>query len=498
MTMTAPEVDAVSDDEIIDDSAGDKPSSKELRALARQFKQGYKFVRTSGGHFRIRDRHGQFVKFRGHNLTVSQRPSPGVLRAFREELVEAQVLQGTKPRAITDEAVERRKAANRDRMERMARDRQVEATARLERYRAVFDRMHGLVPGLSGDLGHVAAMLIQEQPDVLKGRRLQTPDLLVQNAHRMLNGAWVEADYAIVWDTLIERLEHAPDPIGEWYSLVREARHLPLDTVEVRLPEGSADDWPFRVELLPIDALLVDRDAYQRPVSWPFVRKEAARFDPSLVGTIDVAQRSPSQFAIVDGQQRSEIVRLVGKRTLWCSIYVGLDVESEARMFLRKNRDRKTMHPYYTFRASLTANDPDAVGAHQIVERHGYRLAIAAPNETREANIAAIAAVQTAYARKLPDGTPTLEPTLAVLNRATLGLDHGQDSMLIRGLSRLFVERPDVDVDVLVAVLTERTPTLVLARARELKRTERATGEGAVARVLTREHDTRVRRVRRG
>lgn len=477
--------------------APDRPSSKELRALARRFKQGYRYERTSGGHFRVRDRHDNLVEWRGKNLTISQNPSPGSLRAHEEQLAEALVLRGTKTRPMSDADEKRKTQINRERMARMSRDRQVVATARLKRYRAVFDRMHGIdVPGLSSDLGHVAAMLMREHPNDTQARRLQTPDLLTGNAYRMLNGAWVDADYAVIWDDLIDRLERAPDSIGEWYSLVREAKGLPLDNVEVRLPKGSEDDWPFRVELLPLDALLADRESYQRPVSWPFVRKEAARFDPSLVGTIDVAQRSPSVFAIVDGQQRSEIVRLVGKQTIWCSIYAGLDVESEARMFLRKNRDRKTMHPYYTFRASMTAADPDALGANEIVERYGYRLAIGAPTQEREANIAAIAAVQTAYARKLPDGTPTLDPTLALLRRSTLGLDHGQDSMLIRGVSRAFVERPELNRDALAAALSERGPTLVLARARDLKRSERVSGEIAIARVLLREHDTRLRKPR--
>src|SRR5262249_42967986 len=154
------------------------------------------------------------------------------------------------------------------------------------------------------------------------------------------NGAPIDLDYARVWEAVADRLDDAPDRVGEWYTLVREARGLPTDTVQLRLPTDAQDEWPFRVELLTLDSLFA-ADEYQRPVNWPFVRREAARFDPSLVGTIDVAQRSPQQFAILDGQQRSQIVRLVGKQTIWCSIYLGLDLASEARFFLHKNRDRR-------------------------------------------------------------------------------------------------------------------------------------------------------------
>jgi hypothetical protein len=312
----------------------------------------------------------------------------------------------------------------------------------------------------------------------------------------MLHGAPIDADYAAIWTKLVEHLEGAPDPVGEWYTLVREARGLPADTVEVRLPKGSEDEWPFRVELLPLDRLIVDRDAYQRPVSWPFVRREAARYDASLVGTIDVAQRSPSSFAILDGQQRSEIVRLVGKTTIWCSIYAGLDVQSEALFFLRKNRDRKTMHPYYTFRALLTAGDETSIAINQIVERHGYKLAITAPRDDRTTNIAAITAVRTAYSRKMPDGTPTLEPTLELLRKSTFGRQGGQDGILIRGLSRVLVERPDVDLEVIGRHLLENGPELVLGRARDLKRQTSTNAEIAVSRVLLSDHDREARRRR--
>src|SRR5262245_2473755 len=116
--------------------------------------------------------------------------------------------------------------------------------------------------------------------------------------------------------------------------MVRGARGLPLDRVEVRFTDDDGE-WPFRVERLPLAACFAD-PAYQRPANWSFVRSSAARYDPTLVGTIDVAQRGPGSYAILDGQQRSEIVKLVGKETIWASIYVRLDAASEARFFLHK------------------------------------------------------------------------------------------------------------------------------------------------------------------
>lgn len=474
-----------------------RPGDKDLAAIARDFKQGYRFERSGGGHWRIVDRNDRFVEHRGRPISVSDSPSPGSLNAFREQVTEARVLRGTKSR-VTDEAVEARKRANTMRMRDLTARRQTEANELRGRYRDVFVNMGGLeTPGLPADLAYVAAVIARDMPSENGSTPShKTPDLLTGSAHRLLHGAPVNAEYGAIWVKLLEHLERAPDPVGEWYNLVREGRGLPSDTVDVRLPKDNEDEWPFRVELLPLESLVVDRDHYQRPVSWPFVRREASRFDPSLVGTIDVAQRSPSSFAILDGQQRSEIVRLVGKSTIWASVYIGLDVQSEARFFLRKNRDRKTMHPYYTFRALLTSGDEDAIVIEKIVSDHGYKLAIAAPRSDRTTNIAAIAAVYKAFERKLPDGTNTLEPTLAILRKSTFGRDGGQDSILIRGLSRVLFERPDIDHDVIMRHLLENGPELTLGRARDLKRSAGTNAEIAVARILTQDADRESRRRR--
>lgn len=470
--------------------------SKDVAALTRRLKQGFKLDRSGGGHFRIIDRDGRFVEHRGRPISISGNPSPGALRALEEQLVETKVLRGTKPR-VSDAGVKRRNDAFREVVAQRTAKRQVEANELRERFALVFANMGGIdVPGLPADLAYVGALLQRDTPEQ-NGKRLKTPDLLTSSAVRMLHGAWVEPEYAQVWERLVDHLERAPDTVGEWYNLVRQARGLPADTVDVRLPADARDEWPFRVELLALDMLLVDRAHYQRPVSWPFVRREASRYDASLVGTIDVAQRGPSSFAVLDGQQRCEIVKLVGKQSIWCSIYVGLDLQSEALFFLRKNRDRKSMHPFYTYRAALTSGDHDTVAIDEIVVRHGYKVAIAAPRADRQNNISAIAALTTAYGRKLDDGSDTLEPTLALLKRATFGRDHGQDSLLIRGLSRALLERPDVDRDVLASVLSDVGPDLILGRARDLVRQAYINGEQGVARVLLSEHDSDVRKRKR-
>jgi hypothetical protein len=328
-----------------------------------------------------------------------------------------------------------------------------------------------------------------------RGGRPVTPDLLYNSARRVMDGGWVEARYQEVWNRLAERLENAVEPVGEWYSLVRAARGLPDDVVDVKKP--ARGDWPFTVELIPHEYLVVDH-TYQRPVPWEFVRKVAATYDESLVGTIDVARRAPSRFAILDGQLRYEATKLVGKKTIWASVYAGLNLQSEARFFLHKNRDRKAIHPYYTFRARVASGDEDAVETEKIVQAAGYKIALAAPkaDSPTENVIQAVSAVEEGYKRKRPDGSPALLPALETMRATTLGRPQGNSALLIRGLSMVYASADNggVDPKLMQEVLAELGPELVLGRARDLSRSSGSSMAYSAAKVLAAAYNRRTPR----
>jgi hypothetical protein len=464
-----------------------------LRALTRDFKQGFTLERTGGGHYRVRDRRGELVTdAKGKNITLVGDPSPGVEQAIRRELTAAQVLKGTADR-ISERSVQERAERNRRQLEERRTRRSEEARILRERLQGVVEPLGGFeLPGLAQDLGRVAHPIAREQ-----GKHTMTPDLLSMSARQVMGGGWTEPRYQEVWFALIEQLEAAPDKVGEWFNRVREARGLPADVVELRMP--AQGEWPFRVELLSLDALLIDQ-TYQRPVSWPFVRREAARFDPALVGTIDVAQRGPGRYAVLDGQQRAEICRMVGKSGIWASIYQGLDLASEARFFLHKNRDRKSVHPFYTFRARVAANDVEAIRIDELVKKHGYKVAIGAPGIGKyEDHVSAISALEQVYRLERPGGGDALDPTLHLLKRATFGRKHGQNNVIIRGVGRTFARYgPDeLDDKVLVEVVHELGPDLLLGRARDQAQSLRSDTGGAAAalmRVLVAEYNRRVGR----
>lgn len=450
---------------------------KPIRELQRKLKTGLRFEKSGSQHYRIRDtKRDRLVEVKGRPFSISSNPSGSVLGIAENDLREAQVLKGTQQRQ-TPEA----DRARREGLKTMVaeRDRQRQIDAKLLRDRAAKVLANLMTPQVHADLGYAGAVIAREQ-----GKPNMTPDLLAGSARRLLNGAWIEPRYQEVWHALLDRLEAASDTVGEWYVLVRESRGLDVDRVHVRTP--SKAEWPFEVKLLPLEALVVDE--YQRPVGWEFVRREAARFDPSLVGTIDVAQRSPGSFAVLDGQQRVEIVRLVGKGSIWASVYVGLDRASEARFFLHKNRDRKTVHPFHLYRALLIAEDPEIVAIQALLDEFGYRPSIGAPRDDRPDNVSAISALESAYRRKLKDDSTVLRSTLTVLRATAYGRPMGSSGVLIRGLSRMLEETGEPDLAKVESVVLNIGPELLVMRARDASRHNGGSAELAMARILTNEY----------
>jgi hypothetical protein len=470
--------------------------SKELDQLVAQFKRGYTLERTSGGHYRVRDRQGKFVEINGKTLSLSGTAHGGrILQNMRAQLKSAGVLQGTavrKPARKTAKnpgpGLEKMREAN------AARDRRrsLEAKALFKRFETTLKPVGGVTArGVTSDLGYIGAMFAREQglPDA-------TPDLYTQSAYRMLHegGQWVDPKYSAIWRKLAEELENATDVSERYFELVRKARGLPEEIIVVGKP--AEGDWPFEVKLLPIEALLIDHD-YQRPPDWAFVRKTARTFDESLVGTIDVAERRRGAlFAVLDGQQRYEMCRLVGKKTIWASVYRGLDKMSEARFFLHKNKDKKAIHPFYTFRARMAAGDDVAIELNRIAIKLGYRLTFQSANEAHPEQISAISALEETHGRKLPDGREALTPTLSVLKQSTWGMHHGQNHVLLRALGIVFQEKGDkIDEGRLAGVLRAATPEMLLNRAREDARYSSANTNTAyaMARLIVGDYDRGLR-----
>lgn len=232
------------------------------------------------------------------------------------------------------------------------------------------------------------------------------------------------------------------------------------------------EEWPFTIELLPLGWLFAD-DRYQRPRVDPFVEKMALTFDATLVGTIDVSMRKGDEYAILDGYQRTEAMRVVDKKAAWCTVYRDMRLRDEADFFIKKNRERRNMHPYYALRARRVSGDQSAERIFEITEQHGYRLG---SSSIADNMIVAIAAVEEVYAMtslRRPD--ESLTPALRTIRDAFGDREGAVKGTVIRGLGRVWQAFGDDEIDPvhLVDVLGQHGPAKLLGYATDRVGTSR-------------------------
>lgn len=438
--------------------------NKELAGLQRRFKAGYTVEPSGSGHFVVLDPEGNKVmRPSGQPLTISSSPREGTraTKHAERELREAGVLRETPTKAkvpkVRDEATQARRSAATQAAATTQKQRAAEANQLRERLERVLATVGGFdAYGNLGDIAEIGAMLARE-----KGDAAFTPDLTNHSIRRVRTGTPIEERARVVWLEFAERLEQADTTSKEYFNLVRKAKGIPdpdqLLPTQLQMPSG---EWPFATQLIPLDRMFVDH-SYQRPAQWPFVRDKSTRFDPTLVGTIDVSDRG-GRFAIMDGQQRFQMMRMVGKTAAWASVYVGLDLETESWFFIHKNKDRKNILPMHLFKAKITAGDPDATEIGKLVSRRGYALSIAAAgNVNDERNIASVSALEHTYE------LGTLDRTLQLLSKTTKGLRQGNSAQMIAGVGFFYATFPDVDEETLERTLTSRTPEWFIAKAAE-------------------------------
>lgn len=227
-------------------------------------------------------------------------------------------------------------------------------------------------------------------------------------------------------------------------------------------------EWPFEVGLVYLRDLVVDH-TYQRPRDERFIKQIAEAFDPTLVGTIDVNARTDGDFAVLDGQQRVGGMTEAGKTACYCSIYRDLTIEDEAGFFFRKNRDRKTMLPYYSFRARAVAGDREAITIARLVESLGYNLG----EKSNEIDtIGAIRAVEAAYRFSSPFRSESLSPALRTIRASGIpgtGRKGAFDTTVITGLARFWqlYEDSEVSEPILSTLLAEVGPVNFIGLVRE-------------------------------
>lgn len=258
---------------------------------------------------------------------------------------------------------------------------------------------------------------------------------------------------------------------------LREAHVHPDGEPERDLPASEAGEWPFEVELLDLSELIVDH-TYQRPVEERFVKAMAESFDETLVGCLDVSDRQDGTYAILDGQQRFEAMKSVGKTTCFASTFTDMTIQDEAGFFYRKNRDRRAMKGYFGFRARVIAGDPTANEIEEAVHAAGFSLG---PSSDHTDVVGAVLACERAWALTSDVRRDCLTPALRTIAAAWRGRDESLRGSVIGGLARFWRAYADSEVewDLLIRALQGEIngPKNFLGLARE-----RQVGPGGLTR----------------
>src|SRR5438132_1505584 len=94
----------------------------------------------------------------------------------------------------------------------------------------------------------------------------------------------------------------------------------------------------FSLEMAPLAKLHVDNDptvgGYARPVSEDRLKKLRKGWDLRKVGTIEVSRRDDGSLWLINGQHRREVAMEKGIEALPAVVYVGLDRQAEADLYL--------------------------------------------------------------------------------------------------------------------------------------------------------------------
>lgn len=450
-----------------------EPASHVIKEMLRLLKRGYTLAPASGSKFKIIDPDGDDVRRPdGRVFKLPNTPRPTHAKRYWEEMEALGLLRekgASRARvngnglSVTHDAEQALRAQARKAASDSLRTRLVTHAERLGGIEA---------DGMQADLSHVAWYLAEKQGAITLPSTTDSMDAAINH---LIHGGVVGDNFQAMIGLVLDELDRAPDLTRRFYQLVREARGLPERIVGLVGGDEAIGEWPFEVKLLRVDELMVDH-TYQRPARRSQVRKMATSFDPTLVGTLDVNRRQNGNYAIMDGQQRYQAMCLLGKSTVYCSVYALKDRAAEARFFHHKNRDRAAIAPYYDFRARLIGGDERVTLINAIVENAGWKVSTRSDDQTE---IGAVRVLERAFALSAPHRDECLSPALHFIGTHWRGRRYCTDADIIIGMARFhqLYLREEYDEEHLIRVLRDVGPSDILAWSRDFS-TGRSRGMG--------------------
>lgn len=171
----------------------------------------------------------------------------------------------------------------------------------------------------------------------------------------------------------------------------------------------------------------------QRQLNPTHLKRIMEKLDLDAIGQLEVVDYEidgqPGPW-IIDGQHRwSALMRHgFGDWKIVCVVHE--DATDDARaseLFLRLNT-RAVVHPFDTFKNELSARDPIATGANEVVLKHGLKVA----GYCADGNVACPTALKRIYAQ---DDGVTLDRSLSIVTTAWGHTSSAVEGKLLEGVS---------------------------------------------------------------
>jgi hypothetical protein len=190
---------------------------------------------------------------------------------------------------------------------------------------------------------------------------------------------------------------------------------------------------------LAISKMIVD-PALQRGLDWRRVNKMAAELDRDAVGTLVVSERPTGFFHIIDGQHRTEALRIAegDDAKVDCRVFLGLTREDEARLFRLYNNTAK-LQAITKFLVRIEEQEPTALAINDLLHKYGWKVV---PG-SGDGQFAAVAAIEKIWNRD----HRAVERSLATITKAWGHSSAAVNGTLFEGIGLVYARYSEDIID---------------------------------------------------
>lgn len=213
---------------------------------------------------------------------------------------------------------------------------------------------------------------------------------------------------------------------------------------------------------VPLKDIRLD-SAYQRDLDSSRVNRLMRDYDPQLAGALILSARAGLLWC-VDGQHRMAAMKELGLAHANAVVFEGLTQRQEADLFIKYNRNRKTLLAWDWFKAELVAGHEEALAITTICNRAGFQIEKTASHTA----IQAVNAVRRIY--RLGDDA-LLTDTLDAVKRHWLGKTSALSAAVLEGLAIFYHScrpEPQYDDKRTEGIFESLPPLVLMNRAREI------------------------------